>query len=526
MLSQSAQRYLQKMMAAAQPSPEEAVLPKIHVDYVASRVATLYEKLRQVIDYQEEHLLRKNTVERMLKRRLILSQDPGEIAQPLVLELIRGGYFPNDRIPEKRIEEVKKVLEKYIFLLENISEDLKGAQKNLLSQWIESLAACEIEETLSPPLKEMALLEYMTETMKERVKIKDSISEEEKNLQVFIACQKALLRSDQILISFKLFKHHEPRWPEIKNEELLGLAKRIFLLKKKIDQEIASPAGKKIFQVISWHTAPFFIIGDMVSKDPKEASQFFETPEILEQKLSEVYNKRYNLCKAKVRRSGWRSVISIFFSKMVLVFLIEIPFDMYVTKKFALPAFGVNLLLPPSLMFLIVSSIRAPRAENTPRVIMESIKATRALEKPEIYEIRLPRKRGLVLNAILTIMFLGISGGVFGALIYGLSLIGFSVLSIIIFFIFFCLIAFSGIKTQQLARELKIVEEKEGIGVFLADLFFLPFVRVGRWLSGQLQKYNIIILLLNLFFEAPLQTFFEFLESWRGYIKEKKEEME
>jgi len=47
--------------------PGEEV-PTIHVDEVASKVASFYEKIRGVIDYRGEHLLRKTAIERKLKR--------------------------------------------------------------------------------------------------------------------------------------------------------------------------------------------------------------------------------------------------------------------------------------------------------------------------------------------------------------------------------------------------------------------------------------------------------------------------
>ena len=75
-------------------------------------------------------------------------------------------------------------------------------------------------------------------------------------------------------------------------------------------------------------------------------------------------------------------------------------------------------------------------------------------------------------------------------------------------------------------KRIIIEENKEGVVPFLGDLLFLPFVRVGKWLSGKFKRYNILILLLNLFFEAPLQTIFQFIDNWHGYMREKKEDME
>jgi len=42
---------------------------------------------------QKERLMRRATIERALKKRLLLSNQGEEIAKPLVLELIRAGHF-------------------------------------------------------------------------------------------------------------------------------------------------------------------------------------------------------------------------------------------------------------------------------------------------------------------------------------------------------------------------------------------------------------------------------------------------
>jgi len=43
---------------------------KIHVDEIASKVAKFYEKIRKIVDWKEENLLRRNAIERILKRSL------------------------------------------------------------------------------------------------------------------------------------------------------------------------------------------------------------------------------------------------------------------------------------------------------------------------------------------------------------------------------------------------------------------------------------------------------------------------
>jgi len=113
----------------------------------------------------------------------------------------------------------------------------------------------------------------------------------------------------------------------------------------------------------------------------------------------------------------------------------------------------------------------------------------------------------------------------FGALIWILSKLSFSIISQIIFIAFICLIGFTGAKIRQHSKELSVEEEKESGLIFLMDFFFLPFVSVGKWLSGRLTKVNLIILLLTFVWETPFQIFVEFLENWSSFLKEKKEKI-
>src|SRR4029079_2914435 len=65
------------------PAAPDAGVATIEVHDTVSNVAWAYEKLRQAIDYQDEHLLRKNAIERMLKRRLVAGATADVIAEPL-----------------------------------------------------------------------------------------------------------------------------------------------------------------------------------------------------------------------------------------------------------------------------------------------------------------------------------------------------------------------------------------------------------------------------------------------------------
>ncbi|MBI4359024.1 MAG: hypothetical protein HY577_00310 [Candidatus Nealsonbacteria bacterium] len=525
MISDATKRYLQQISSFSQPEATPDV-PLIHVDHVASKIATLYEKLRQVIDYQEDHLLRKNTIERVLKRRRLLSSDPEEIAQPLVFELIRGGYFPNDKIPESRIEEVKKLLAKYIFLLESFPTSVSGQEKRKLTDWLESLATCEIEEKLVPRRKEKALLDYLVAEFLPRLVLPEIIDEQTKKELAFAAGQKALLKADTALLNWRLLKLKFPEFADSPNRDyLVTFSQNLSLIAQEIEAKINHPLIKRMQRKAYDLTPIFLLLQDIVLEDPSKAPSLFENPESLEARIKFAYDRRYRLIKKDNRRWGIRWVISILLSKMFLAFLIEVPYDR-LHGNFSPLALGINMLFPPLLMFLIIASIRVPRPENKNRLNWEAMKIIYPGDAPEVIRIEKPAEKTGLVGFFLKLFFWSTSAGIFAGVIYFLLKINFSWLSILIFLAFFSLIAFSGMKIQAASRQLKIGEKEESVLSFLGDVFFLPFRNIGKWLSGQLQKYNLIILILNLFFEAPLQIFFEFLESWRDFLKKKKEEME
>ena len=87
--------------------PKEGV-STMHVDEVASKVAVFYEQIRTIIDWKEEHLMRRAAIIRKLKRRFLdleLNNFSAQenMGESLILELIRGGQFPNDKIEETKV---------------------------------------------------------------------------------------------------------------------------------------------------------------------------------------------------------------------------------------------------------------------------------------------------------------------------------------------------------------------------------------------------------------------------------------
>src|SRR3989338_9706412 len=133
-------------------SPE----PKIHVDEVASQVAALYEKVRHIVDYREEHLLRKHFIGRTYTRNVMLHGE-SKVAAPLMKDLIRAGHLPNDAIPERKIADVQALIDRVRALRAALPTDISPERKRSLEERLCADAALPGVADFFVPLPSLSL---------------------------------------------------------------------------------------------------------------------------------------------------------------------------------------------------------------------------------------------------------------------------------------------------------------------------------------------------------------------------------
>lgn len=526
-LSQSTQKLISQYQSWYQSLQKKDDAGGIHVDEVASAVAAFYERIRELLDWREEHLMKKTAIERVLKRRLLVSANGSDVAEPLVLELIRGGHFPNDRIPETKIGEIQKIIDKYIYILENHPATNEKSRLHLYD-WLLGMAACEIEETLSPLsfAREKALIEYMADSMAEKIKLKDGlVTDEEKNAQIYIAVQKALFKLDKPMITYNLLKRKHAQWKDLTagNPLLTEISKNIYSLWDGIEKDLKHFLADKFYRVCERFDTLYLIMGDIISENPAGAAETIKLPESLEKKTAVIYQQKLVTLKSRMRRAAIYATLSIFITKILVVLAVEIPLDRYLTQQFSYFNLGLNILIPPLLMFFLILSIKLPPKDNLQKVIMEMMKVAYATERKDSYIIELYRKKGM--HFIITAFYFLTFFAPFVIIIWGLNKLHFSLFSIMIFLVFISLISFAGVKIRERAKELEVTEKREPPLMVFIDFFSLPLIRAGRWLSGQWARYNVVLIMINFLIDMPFQTFVEFLEQWRTFLKEKKEEI-
>jgi hypothetical protein len=527
-ISQEAQNLIQQYKDWYNSSQRKEGTATVHVDEVASQVAAFYEKIRGLIDWREEHLLRRGAMERILKRRLFLRIGQKIEAYSFVTELIRAGHFPNDKIEETKIDLIQATLDKYIFIVEKSPAPKNEKNRMQLQDWLSSIAACEIEEILDPPRKERILINYMAELMQERIKLKNGLSESQINTQIYIATQRALFKLDNSIIAYHLLKQKFPQWKILRESSfdknsLEEITFNIYSIWDEIEKELRHPLSEKFYRICERYDTPYLILGDILSADPMKAEEKLNDPELVEAEIKKIYQIRLNRQKSKVSRAAFYSTVSIFLTKIFIALLIELPVDRYY-NQFSLESLGLNILIPPLIMLTLILSIRPPSKQNLEKVIMETMKISYAYDEKDTYAIKSSHQNSGIKGFIF--MFYALTFiAAFGVTWLLLDAVRFTIASKIIFIIFLSLISFAGTKIRERAKELSVEQERGNFITSIMDWISLPFIQLGKWMSGQWARYNTIAVFLLTLVDLPFQVFIELLEQWRVFIKEKKEEI-
>lgn len=536
-LSEATKKLISQYALAQKLEATKPSTTTIHVDEVAQRVAAFYEQIRTVIDWKEEHLMRRAAIIRKLKRKFFDLElknygGTGDAAESLVLELIRGGHFPNDKIDESKIGQVQKIIDKYIFILKNNPENREGKAGLNFYNWLIEVCACEIEDTLAPAIKEMALIDYMFNAMKEKIKVSDKVYEagilkkEFTYVQIYIAVCQALFKLDTPIISYNLIKYRYPTWDRADQSLVEEISQKIFKIWQKTQEDLANPLGNKFYNICEKYDTPYLLLGDVLaSGDAEETGREIQDPAALEKLIKDAYAKRLSTLKARISRAAVYSTISIFVTKVLTLVLLEVLVERALGENVNGLTLAADVLIPTLLMFLLVAMAKRPSKKNLNIVTMEAMKIAYKKQSADVYEIKTSRRKGLVMKTVLSLMYVLSAFITFGAIYWVLNYFNFPITSIVIDMIFIALILFAGTAVQKRAQELTMEDEKEGFLSFLGDVFFLPVQGFGRWLSNTWKQYNAIAAFFNALIDMPFTAFVEFIEKWRYFIKERKEEI-
>lgn len=532
--NESAKKLFQVIYHEKNKPEEDSDMPKIKVSELISRLAFYYEKIRNSVDYKEEYLLRKNSILRNLKRQVVIegsirTVNAEEVAKNLLLELIRAGYLPNNKLPETKITETAAVIKKYLNLrslgLSGIDDE---KARNKIGRWIFTLAAAEIEEKLDVDPVTQTAVGNIYELLSEHIALPDgSAYQPDREIQIYLSIHRIFMKFDNDMLEFLLLKYYNVNWSKATDQEVKYLANRLEVMKLEIDGQMSHPLAPELNKIINRYAVYFTILNDVVSDDPVGVYEGFKAdPKAFSRLVKKFTQKRYHEAKIKLRRAAVRSIIYIFLTKMVLAFVLEVPVTLWMGEILNYNSLAINITFPPLLLFLIVLCTRTPSDANTQKIIqgVEEI-VFEEKERKEPIILRQPSKRGQGVSATFTLIYAVTFFITFGLVIYLLDKIHFTFVSIIIFLFFLTLVSFFSLRIRKVARQMYIVETKENIFSFIIDFFYVPIIEVGKWLNEKFSRINFFVFVLDFIIEAPFKIFVDIAEQWTKYVKERKEEI-
>lgn len=494
----------------------------VNVNELAKKAGVFYEKIRYLIDYKEEHTVRRNAIQRILKRNLFFKTE-GKVAQLLIHELIRGGYLESGSFLESRISHVQGIIDKFLSL-QNSLVYVTGGDLTINKKII-GLASSEIELYLFSNKIEEAVFTSFYETVKDNIKISQiPMNDESKDIQIYIACLRSLLKSDEQTISYKLWLRFLPNWIDVKAEsEIKEIIKAFPSIQSKIYSALDDNLSWRISRKLKNQAIYFNIIKEIVDRYGADSGQIFDNPTSLEKQMKNILENKYKKENDRIKKSALRAIIYILFTKTILAFLLELPYDLAMLEKIYYPALIINVTFHPILLFLITYTIK-PLGDKNTNLIISGLNTV-------IYENSIPtiQIRGREKKNFLYFIFLILYGSIFilsfGAVIFILNKFNFNFMSILLFTFFLTLVTYFGLRIRFIAKNWAVSSDKERTIYLLGNILVMPIVEVGRWLSQKFEGVNILVFIMDFIIETPFKVVLSIFDSFISFLKEKKEEM-
>ena len=503
---------------------------KIEVEEITSKVTFFYEKLRNSVDFKEVHLLRRFAIERNLRRRLLLETLKPQIAKGLIEDLIRSRYLPNNALPEKFILQVAHIIKRYNDLFLLLNDLYHTAERKKYFDWLVGIEACEIDMLLSPETIGDSVIETMYQAIKPRIKFSgasvDEVRVREKNVQLYIAIHKSLVKSDDTIIAYHSFNLYFPDWRQADENLVKVVAANFASIHRTLQHHLKHPYQKKLLNTIKEDVVTFKILYELILLKGDDLADLLADPEQFLAEAKILINQKYKIVGNKIRQSSIRAVIYIFVTKMTLALIFELPYEVYIVKELHYLPLIINVLLPPLLMFLITLTIVPPTKENTNKILDNLHNIIYGEPKQSILcKLNVKYSQNWGFRTFYYSMFTTLYILVFGFIIMLLQSLSFNILSGTLFLFFLTMVSFFALKIRSTAKEYKVLQKKMGLLAFLIDFFSLPIVSAGRWLSTKFKKINVFAFVMDYIIEAPFKIFIATFEDWLGFLKDKKEGM-
>ena len=492
----------------------------IGTNAITRRAGTWYEKIRNLLDYQEDHAVKISVVRRILRRKLVFSETNG-MGNALLGELARGGYLSGKENSVTTANKIDRVIEKWNAVGNGNSA---GAEKNSWGKFL-GFATAEVYRIVFPSLSGDLSADTFAEYIAPRISFAPPIKSEDTSAEILTASRRSLLGTTDTELSYMLWLKHFPEWKNDNLEITNSVRDKARKVVTQIERQIKNPLGWIIARRIKNEAIYFSLIKEIIDKYGLDAENIFGNEKLLEETVREMAEEKYLASNKRARESGGRAVFYVFATKMFFALLIELPYDLFIIRSVDAVALGANILFHPFFLFLTTKNLKCGGKKNTEAIIAGVKKVTALETKNEpIIRVKTAREKNafeIVLLCLYALLFL-LS---FGVIIAVLNVFNFNPASIAVFIFFLALVTYFSFRIRHHAMKWKVETEDEGIFTLLWDLFTLPIARFGRRLSITFSSINVFIFIMDILIEAPFKMLLGVFDAFVSFLREKKEEI-
>lgn len=520
--------FLLNSLKAIKPKPRPDDLSVINVSQTVSLIALMYEKIRNAVEFREDHLILRAAIERILRRRLMLNPSGKGEGENLLRELLWARYFDIGTLGGEDIKKTQKIIDIYLYLR---NKSLIGRNSNQISyynQFLIDLATAEIEELLLPEIsmKKMNLSYFIFQVLHNKIKIEE-LDDKIKDIYFLVAIEKTFRRSDRAYLRYHLFINLFKRLIEFNKEELEKFSSNLFESLKKIDDFINNSYVDSLVKYTRKQLPPFIVLFDLIKNKFEKIESILTNKEKLWLEVEYLCRQKYQQLSTRIRNLAVKSFIYIFLTKMIFALILEIPLSKVFYNEINLNSIIINTIFPPFLMAGIVSIFRIPGEDNTKKIYQRILEI---IDKDLTFETKvsfIPKKKKKQKSSLIfgfTIIY-SLAFILTFTLIYEmLTYLNFNLVSQIVFIFFVSVVTFFSYRIKSMTNELKL-QEKESIFTPFIDFFFMPILSLGKFFSQEIARLNFFIFIFDFIIEAPFKFIVEAFEEWINFVKKRKEEI-
>jgi uncharacterized membrane protein YhaH (DUF805 family) len=485
----------------------------LEINSIISAAATFYEKIRYLIDYREEHTIRRAAIERVLKRYVLIE---GKVvgATEILQELVESQYLPKEFATERLMHAIETTLERFMQL------QYKSGRTREMAKVLLSIAATEIESRIST--HEYAVDEASAEALYKVIRphiILGGYAESQIDVQAFCGCRRALLSSDDATLMYALWLKFIPDWNK-ESVDLDAVAQRLQGIVAGMQHAIAHPLQWQIAQRIKNESIYFRIIREIFMQHYHEAEEILSTPEKLDSFTKEFLHRKYDKENTRIQSSGIRAVIYLFLTKMTVALIVEAPYENFILGGINYVTLAINLLFHPLLLFALTRRVRSLGEGNTTAILDGLHRVVYRGEGRPIRIYTAYTRFTRFFGFFYLLLFLG----VFGAIVTMLQFLNFSTVGMTLFLFFLALVSYFAFRIRSNARRWR-VSGQDSTAMLVANMLAVPVIRAGRYLSTTFSSINIFVMILDFLIETPFRLILNFSHQFILYLREKADEI-